>query len=141
MAKLKVRALLIHNIDNEQYRLQVQHRFLFFKWWETIRKGENGKWQYGNAIYSKEVVEGIRRFCESNEDYEFSYKTIAPFDTMEMIKEFFERVFISLCCILPLTFLFSALNFERTQVLIASTCVAILTNTLYDIDNWKSCRD
>ena len=79
MTKQKIRALLIpkslllNNSNEEQYLLQVQHRFLFFKWWETIKKGNNGIWHYGNAIYSKDKIEEIRQFCENNGNCEFSY--------------------------------------------------------------------
>lgn len=76
MAKQKVRALLVPGLDKERYFLQLQCRFLFFKWWETIKKGDNGIWHYGNAIYSKEAAEEIRQFCERNGNYEFSYKTL-----------------------------------------------------------------
>lgn len=42
MAKQKIRALQIPSDEGDRYLLQVQHKFLFFKWWETIKKGSNG---------------------------------------------------------------------------------------------------
>lgn len=76
MTKLKIRALRIKSDEGERYLLQVQHKFLFFKWWETVKKGSNGIWHYGNAIFTIDTTEKIRKFCEESGKYEFSYETL-----------------------------------------------------------------
>ena len=54
--KLKARALLIDSMDGEYYIIQIQMRFLFFKWWHTIKlkQGDN---DYGVMRFTKEEVD------------------------------------------------------------------------------------
>ncbi len=55
--KQKARALLIDSMDGEYYIIQIQMRFLFFKWWHTIKQGDNGIWNYGAMRFTKEEVD------------------------------------------------------------------------------------
>lgn len=53
----KVRAQLIYARGGDYYILQIQHRFLWWTWWETMKRGDNGIWNYGDARFTKEEVD------------------------------------------------------------------------------------
>lgn len=57
--KPKIQALVVPSSRGEYYIIQVQHKFLFFTWWETIKKGDNGIWNYGDARFTKEQVDEL----------------------------------------------------------------------------------
>lgn len=75
-----MRALLVSTISNkEQYIIQLQRKFLFFKWWETYKIRNNGIWHYGNGIFTKTKVEEIFKMIEEyckQKGYEFSSEII-----------------------------------------------------------------
>ena len=80
--KIKMRALLVTTTPKKQYIIQRQHKFLFFKWWETYKKGDNGLWNYGDLILSKEKIEEIFEIIEEHcqqKGYEFSTEIIDQF--------------------------------------------------------------
>ena len=79
MAKeIKMRALLVTTTPEKQYIIQRQHKFLFFKWWETYKKGNNGLY-YGNGIFTEakiiKIFEMIEKLCKQK-GYEFSTEII-----------------------------------------------------------------
>ena len=55
--KPKVRALFVPTVRGGHYIIQALNHFLFFKWWETMKKGDNGIWNYGDAKFTKEQVD------------------------------------------------------------------------------------
>lgn len=57
--KQKARALLIDSMDGEYYIIQIQMRFLFFKWWHTIKQEDYGFWNYGVMRFTKEEVDEL----------------------------------------------------------------------------------
>ena len=52
-----VRAQLVLARGGDYYILQIQRRLLFFTWWETMKRGDNGIWNYGDAHFTKEEVD------------------------------------------------------------------------------------
>lgn len=57
MKRPKVRALFIPTDVGGHYIIQVQNHFLWFKWWETMKVGDNGIWNYGDKKFTKEGVD------------------------------------------------------------------------------------
>lgn len=53
----KIRAQFIPTRVGGHYIIQCQHRFLWFTWWETMKRGDNGIWNYGDAKFTKEEVD------------------------------------------------------------------------------------
>ena len=54
----KLRACLVNSVtEGDYYILQLRRRFLFFSWWETFKKGDNGLWNYGDAHFTKEQID------------------------------------------------------------------------------------
>lgn len=53
----KIRSLFIPTKRGGHYIIQMQRHFLWWKWWETMKQGDNGIWNYGDAKFTKEEVD------------------------------------------------------------------------------------
>ena len=60
---------------------------------------------------------------------------------MKIFEELFDRILVCLCSTFPLSIFIKVLGFTIMQQDITLICVSLLVNIIYEIDNWKSCRD
>ena len=60
---------------------------------------------------------------------------------MKTFEDLFDRILICMCSILPVCILIKALGFTLMQQNITLICVVLVINAIYEIDNWRSCRD